>query len=57
VTKSANEITLHIIGDMRPAVFKALLHFMYTDSYPAVDDLDRDEIQEMTKCLLVAADR
>lgn len=47
------------IQDMQPVVFKALLHFMYTDSFsPAInDDLSRDERQELAKHLLVAADR
>ncbi|TVU42458.1 hypothetical protein EJB05_08865, partial [Eragrostis curvula] len=40
------------IEEMEPAVFKALLHFIYTDSLP--DDLDGDD---MVKHLLVAADR
>ena len=41
------------IEDMEPAVFKALLHFIYTDSLPSRDNLDDD----MVKHLLVAADR
>ncbi|KAF8689705.1 hypothetical protein HU200_041702 [Digitaria exilis] len=45
------------VEDMEPAVFKALLHFVYRDSLPAMDDLDRDENKEMIKHLLVAADR
>ncbi|OEL30663.1 BTB/POZ and MATH domain-containing protein 1, partial [Dichanthelium oligosanthes] len=44
------------IEDMQPAVFKALLHFIYTDSLPAMDDLDEDENEGMVKHLLVAAD-
>ncbi|TVU42432.1 hypothetical protein EJB05_08837, partial [Eragrostis curvula] len=40
------------IEEIEPAVFKALLHFIYTDSLP--DDLDGDDI---VKHLLVAADR
>ncbi|TVU42315.1 hypothetical protein EJB05_08713, partial [Eragrostis curvula] len=40
------------IEEMEPAVFKAMLHFIYTDSLP--DDLDGDD---MVKHLLVAADR
>ncbi|KAF7061747.1 hypothetical protein CFC21_068415 [Triticum aestivum] len=39
------------IKDMQPAVFKALLHFIYTDSLP------RGEDTEMVQLLLVAADR
>ncbi|KAM3346043.1 hypothetical protein ACQJBY_020518 [Aegilops geniculata] len=47
-----------IIEDMEPPVFKALLHFIYTDSLPAaMDDLDDGENQEMVKHLLVAADK
>lgn len=47
------------IEDMQPAVFKALLHFIYTDSLPNLDDLveDGDANCEMMKHLLVAADR
>ncbi|EES14743.1 BTB/POZ and MATH domain-containing protein 1 [Sorghum bicolor] len=45
------------VEDMEPDVFKALLHFIYTDSLPPLDDLDEDESQEMDKHLLVAADR
>jgi speckle-type POZ protein len=40
------------IEDMQPAVFRALLHFIYTDSVPA-KDLDT----EMIRLLLLAADR
>ncbi|KAF7034384.1 hypothetical protein CFC21_045407 [Triticum aestivum] len=46
-----------IVEDMEPPVFRALLHFIYTDSLPAMDDLDDGENQEMVKHLLVAADR
>ncbi|KAL6659236.1 hypothetical protein ACP70R_003276 [Stipagrostis hirtigluma subsp. patula] len=45
------------IDDMQPAVFKALLHFIYRDSLPPMDDLCKDESVEMVKHLLVAADR
>ncbi|KAM0905550.1 hypothetical protein ACQ4PT_017301 [Festuca glaucescens] len=45
------------VEDMQPAVFKALLHFIYTDSLPSMEDLDNDENKEMVKHLLVAADR
>jgi len=44
------------IEDMQAPVFKALLHFIYTDSLPAVEDIDSNE-KEMMKHLLVAADR
>jgi len=45
------------VEDMEPDVFKALLHFIYTDSLPPLDNLDEVESQEMVKHLLVAADR
>ncbi|XP_034599979.1 BTB/POZ and MATH domain-containing protein 2 [Setaria viridis] len=46
-----------LVEDIHPVVFKALLHFMYTDSLPAMHDLDGDENKEIIKHLLVAADR
>jgi speckle-type POZ protein len=52
--KDTSRIT---IGDMQPAVFEALLHFIYTDSLPAMDDLGRDDYEETIRHLLVAADR
>ncbi|KAM3279243.1 hypothetical protein ACQJBY_046514 [Aegilops geniculata] len=39
------------VQDMQPAVFKAVLHFIYTDSLPSGEDT------EMVRLLLVAADR
>ncbi|KAL6659247.1 hypothetical protein ACP70R_003287 [Stipagrostis hirtigluma subsp. patula] len=45
------------IEDMEPAVFKALLHFIYTDSISCMDGLGKEEKKELTKHLLVAADR
>ncbi|TVU42514.1 hypothetical protein EJB05_08925, partial [Eragrostis curvula] len=45
------------VKGMQPAVFKALLRFIYTDSLPDMDDLDGGEKEEMIKHLLVAADR
>nr|CAB3480402.1 unnamed protein product [Digitaria exilis] len=46
------------VDDVRPAVFRALLHFIYTDSMPDIDDLcDDDDRKEMFRNLLVAADR
>jgi speckle-type POZ protein len=45
------------IQDMQPAVFKALLHFIYTDLLPDLDDLEGDDKFEMHRHLLVAADR
>jgi speckle-type POZ protein len=44
------------IEDMQAPVFKALLHFIYTDSLLAMEDLGSDD-KEMMKHLLVAADR
>ncbi|KAK1684173.1 hypothetical protein QYE76_045021 [Lolium multiflorum] len=46
------------VQDIQPAVFKALLHFIYTDSLPSTEDVhDDDDHKEMVKHLLVAADR
>ncbi|TVU42540.1 hypothetical protein EJB05_08952, partial [Eragrostis curvula] len=45
------------IQDMHSAVFRALLHYVYTDSLPAMEDLDSDGNNDMIKYLLVAADR
>ena len=45
------------VEDMQPDVFRALLHFIYTDLLPDMDDLDRDEYSEMICHLLVASDR
>jgi speckle-type POZ protein len=42
------------IDDMEAKVFKAMLHFIYADSLPEIDE---DEIVEMSQHLLVAADR
>ncbi|CAL4991254.1 unnamed protein product [Urochloa decumbens] len=42
------------IDDMEPRVFGAMLHFIYTDSLPEIDDGDR---RVMAQHLLVAADR
>ncbi|RLN03427.1 hypothetical protein C2845_PM13G07000 [Panicum miliaceum] len=46
-----------VVEDMAPRVFKALLHFVYKDRFPAMDDLDGSEYEEMGKHMLVAADR
>ncbi|KAJ1255687.1 hypothetical protein BS78_K171400 [Paspalum vaginatum] len=46
-----------VVEDVEPAVFKAMLHFVYTDSLPDMDDLGTDKYQEMVKHLLVAAYR
>ncbi|KAF7061632.1 hypothetical protein CFC21_068312 [Triticum aestivum] len=45
------------IKDMQPAVFKALLHFIYTDSLPGDMDLEGGKDTDMVRLLLVAADR
>ncbi|XP_066373245.1 BTB/POZ and MATH domain-containing protein 2-like [Miscanthus floridulus] len=45
------------IEDMQPAVFRALLHFIYTDSMPSMEGFDAVDRKEMVKHLLVAADR
>ena len=53
--KDSNRI---VIDNMQPAIFKVLLHFIYTDELPdAMDDLDGDDKKEMIRHLLVAADR
>ncbi|XP_037489273.1 BTB/POZ and MATH domain-containing protein 2-like [Triticum dicoccoides] len=45
------------IEDMEPTVFKALLHFIYTDLLPSMGKLDDEEKKEMVRHLLVAAER
>ncbi|CAL5011266.1 unnamed protein product [Urochloa decumbens] len=45
------------IEDMQPAVFKALLHFIYKDSLPTMEALDADDNSKIAMHLLVAADR
>lgn len=45
------------IEDVNPDVFGALLHFVYTDTMPAMDELDAGERKEMLRHLLVGADR
>ncbi|KAF8662648.1 hypothetical protein HU200_056250 [Digitaria exilis] len=45
------------IDDMQPAIFRALLRFIYTDSLPAIGGRDEDDRREMICHLLVAADR
>jgi speckle-type POZ protein len=52
--KSMRDITFE---DIQPAVFRALLHFIYTDSLPSMDDLDDVDKEELVKHLLVAADK
>ena len=44
------------INSMDPTVFKALLHFIYTDSLPTMDDLNRNENNAVIQSLLAAAD-
>ncbi|KAM0923655.1 hypothetical protein ACQ4PT_005391 [Festuca glaucescens] len=51
--ETAAELTQ--IEDMQPDVFRALLHFIYTDSLPAMDELEGDDHREMIRHLL--ADR
>lgn len=51
--KDSNHI---VIDDMQTAIFKVLLHFIYTDSLPVMDDFDGNDKKEMTRHLLVAAD-
>uniref|UniRef100_A0A0E0MHC1 BTB domain-containing protein n=1 Tax=Oryza punctata TaxID=4537 RepID=A0A0E0MHC1_ORYPU len=48
-----NKETIHV-HDIEPRVFDAMLHFIYNDSLPKVDD---DEVVAMAQHLLVAADR
>uniref|UniRef100_K3YN54 BTB domain-containing protein n=3 Tax=Setaria TaxID=4554 RepID=K3YN54_SETIT len=45
------------IQDMQPAVFRAMLHFVYTDSLPRMDDLKGGDCSEMIRHLLVASCR
>ena len=42
------------ISDMEAKVFKMMLHFIYTDTLPRIDD---SEVTEMAQHLFVAADR
>uniref|UniRef100_A0A8I6WEF5 BTB domain-containing protein n=2 Tax=Hordeum vulgare subsp. vulgare TaxID=112509 RepID=A0A8I6WEF5_HORVV len=45
------------IKDIQPPIFRALLHFIYTDSLPSMGHLDGDDGEEMVKHLIMAADR
>jgi speckle-type POZ protein len=56
--KEGNTTGVVCIDDMEAQVFKALLHFVYTDSLPEANKED-EEVEEdvMTQHLLVAADR
>ncbi|KAL6659072.1 hypothetical protein ACP70R_003112 [Stipagrostis hirtigluma subsp. patula] len=46
-----------VIEDMQPEVFRAFLHFIYTDSLPPFDNLEAEDQSEMIRHLFVAADR
>ncbi|CAO2149801.1 unnamed protein product [Urochloa humidicola] len=49
--------TFHIrIDCMEPKAFKAMLHFIYTDSFPEVDEGEGNKVA-MAQGLLAAADR
>ncbi|XP_051202155.1 BTB/POZ and MATH domain-containing protein 2-like [Lolium perenne] len=48
---------LIVVGDMQPLVFKALLHFVYTDALLVLDDLAAEEYRDLMRHLLEAADR
>lgn len=62
------DVTFHVGGemftahrcvladDMEPRVFRALLHFIYTDTLPEVKEGDDDKVA-VAQGLLVAADR
>ncbi|CAL4991281.1 unnamed protein product [Urochloa decumbens] len=52
--KEKYRMTCIQIDDMDPRVFKAMLHFIYTDSFP---DVHKDDKIAMAQHLLVAADR
>ncbi|CAM0950969.1 unnamed protein product [Alopecurus aequalis] len=45
------------VDDMQPLVFKALLHFVYTDALLVPADLDAEEYRDLMRHLLEAADR
>jgi speckle-type POZ protein len=49
-------LELITIEDTQPAVFKAMMHFIYTDLLPEIDDRI-DANLEMIRHLLVAADK
>ncbi|CAN6363473.1 unnamed protein product [Urochloa humidicola] len=53
-TMKENAASCVRIDDMEARVFEALLHFVYTDSLPEIDDV---EAMVMAQHLLVAADR
>ena len=58
-SSSTTETDAHTVTvrDMRPVTFRALLHFIYTDSLPAMSHLGMDEMRELLQHLLAAADR
>ncbi|CAL5011147.1 unnamed protein product [Urochloa decumbens] len=45
------------VEDMHPDVFRAMLHFIYTDDLPNTDEIWRDHDNKMIQHLLVAANR
>ncbi|XBI11863.1 hypothetical protein VPH35_138832 [Triticum aestivum] len=45
------------VKDMEAAVFKAMLHFVYTDTVPELADETTETVTVMTQHLLAAADR
>ncbi|CAL5043020.1 unnamed protein product [Urochloa decumbens] len=54
--KTAATTHIHIqIDDIEPQVFKSLLHFMYTDTLPKIDD--EETLYKMATGLLAAAGR
>ncbi|CAN6337038.1 unnamed protein product [Urochloa humidicola] len=55
--KGGNAGEMMAIDGMTPLVFETLLHFIYTDALPDMDDLGREEYQEFVRNLLAAADR
>ncbi|EAY81687.1 hypothetical protein OsI_36862 [Oryza sativa Indica Group] len=55
MSRHNNEETIRV-HDMEPRVFEAMLHFIYNDSLPEVDDDDDGEVAAMAQHLLVAAD-
>ncbi|CAL5049198.1 unnamed protein product [Urochloa decumbens] len=45
------------VKDMKVEVFRAMLHFVYTDTVPELDQLKEDQATVMARRLLEAADR
>lgn len=56
-TASRRQCVVVAVEDMQPAVFRALLHFVYTDAMPSMEGFGAGDRKEMVKHLLVAADR